>query len=79
MLQLNTLVKIVQDGFNEIDQCLETIELKANVANRKIASLREDVTGITKQIIAHRIAVEDHFIKLYNAATDKETEIEVLN
>ncbi|WP_186319420.1 hypothetical protein [Bacillus toyonensis] len=53
--------------------------MKANVANRKIASLREDVTGITKQIIAHRIAVEDHFIKLYNAATDKETEIEVLN
>ncbi|RGP45264.1 hypothetical protein BTW32_26015 [Bacillus thuringiensis] len=62
-----------------MDQRLEKVESKIDVANGEIASLREDVTDMKKQLTAHRIEIDDNFIKLYDTVSDKETAIDLLN
>ncbi|WP_242319023.1 hypothetical protein [Bacillus cereus group sp. BfR-BA-01349] len=84
--KLDMLMKMMQGGFHglskqlqDVDQRLEKLESKFDVANGEIASLREDVTDMHKQLTAHRIEISNNFIKLYDTVSDKETAIELLN
>ncbi|WP_366988746.1 hypothetical protein [Bacillus thuringiensis] len=84
--KLDMLMKMMQEGFNglnqqlqDVSQRLEKVESKLDVANGEIASLREDVTDMKKQLTAHRIETDDNFTKIYDAVSDKEMAIELLN
>ena len=84
--KLDMLMKIMQEGFNglnqqlqDVSQRLEKVESKVDIANGEIASLREDITDMKKQLTAHHIETDDNFTKIYDTVSDKGIAIEVLN
>ncbi|XKK19983.1 hypothetical protein HFP66_01775 [Bacillus sp. A17A.1] len=80
--KLDMLMKMMQkefNGLNQLSQRLENVESKLDVANGEIASFREDVTDMKKQLTAYCIETDDNFPKIYGVVSDKEIAIEVLN
>ena len=84
--KLDVLMKMMQEGFiglnqqlQDMNQRLEKVESKIDVANGEIAVLREDVTGMKTQFTGHHMETDDNFTKIYEAVSDKEKAIEVLN
>ncbi|WP_144519149.1 hypothetical protein [Bacillus thuringiensis] len=61
------------------DELFQRILSKLGEIQSDINGMKTDITEIKTQLKAHRIETDANFTKLYNATSDKETAIEVLN